>query len=364
LPSRLRLRPAADAASRFAVPSARAPVVLMLVLAAGAATAQQQHGRGVEHPGGFNRGPVHEEGFHPDRGRGPGFDRQFAPGPVQRFGPAFNPQANFRRGEPLPLNNPETLRPNIPRQETAGPAGGGGAALPGAAGADPGPSPAAMPGVTAPARQQVAVRPLPPPVSAAGSRPAVDRGRRFVSLHGGRHALVPVAALGIVVIGGQAFYPDAYVAMEGPACTGPSADGCQLQWRNVDFEDGDDEAAQPQCVQYCPQQGPAPSPTAALPPPPPLPEGGGECQTTIYSEPNFAGNSAPTGGSQPVLTTTGWRDEIASVVVGAGTWDFYAGENFSGEVLRLTPGTYPRLASEWTRHIGSFLCVRGDAPPA
>jgi Beta/Gamma crystallin len=60
----------------------------------------------------------------------------------------------------------------------------------------------------------------------------------------------------------------------------------------------------------------------------------------------------------------GAGNEIASIVVAAGTWDFFADENFGGESLRLTPGTYPRLAPEWTRHIGSFMCVEPSPPPA
>ena len=304
-------------------------------------------------PGGRHEEPVFRHG--------PGFNRPFTPGP--RGVQTLNPEPQFHRGNPLPLNNPETLRPNVPREVGSGPP----TATPGGGG--PGISPLPAPDGTgqsgavqalAPVRP-VVVRPLPPP-GAQTQRP-VDRGQRFVSLHGTRHALVAVGALGIAVIGDSTWYPDAYVPMEGPACTGPTADGCQLEWRMVDFEDGDDEA-QPQCVQYCPQPGPPPAGAAALPQVPPLPDGGGECQTTIYSEPNFAGNSAPTGGSQPVLSTTGWRNEIASIVVGAGTWDFFADENFSGEVLRLMPGTYPRLQPEWMRHIGSFMCVKGDVPPA
>lgn len=310
----------------------------------------------------FRQGPGPGPGPGAGRGPGPGFNRPWAPGPrgVQ------TPQPEFRRGNALPLNNPETLRPNGPAAREGGPAPttapAGGPADPPAPAAAIGPS-GAVQALAAPARPPVVVRPLPPAGGGAATPRPVDRGRRFVSLHGGRHALVPAAGLGVAVIGDSAWYPDGYVAAEGPACSGATTAGCQLQWRSVGFED-DDEDAQPQCVQYCPQPGPPPPEAAALPQPPPLPEGGGECQTTIYSEPNFAGNSAPTGGSQPILSSTGWRNEIASIVVGAGTWDFYADENFGGEVLRLSPGTYPRLAPEWLRRIGSFLCVRGDVPPA
>jgi hypothetical protein len=212
----------------------------------------------------------------------------------------------------------------------------------------------------------------PPPGGFPQTRPAfpvVQRNDRFWPLHkdhkfmwfgGHRRAFVPATVLGIILLGDSYWYPNGYVSMEGPACTGYTADGCQLEWRMVDFEDGGDA---PQCVQYCPQAGPPPEQVATLPPPPPL-SPDGACRTTIYSEPNFGGNSAPTGDSQPILSSTGWRDEIASIVVAAGTWDFFADENFGGESLRLAPGTYPYLAPEWTRRIGSFMCVEPGPPPA
>lgn len=354
-----------------AMRAAAGAAIVTVLAAANAPAAEQQHGRPqsseprldprLEHSGPPQGAPREEPAFRP-RAPSPAFSRPFAPGP--RGVQTVNPE--FHRGNPLPLNNPQTLRPNVPREEGPGPA----AAAPG--GGAPGTAPLPAPDGTGsgtvpvqavtPARPPRVVRPLPPP-GTTETRRLVDRGQRFVSLHGVRHALVPIGALGVAVIGDSTWYPDGYVPMEGPACAGPTADGCQLQWRTVDFEDGDGES-QPQCVQYCPRPGPPPPEAAALPPPPPLPEGGGECQTTVYSDPNFGGNSAPTGGSQPVLSTTGWHNEIASIVVGAGTWDFFADENFNGEVLRLTPGTYPRLAPEWTRHIGSFMCVKGDVPPA
>jgi hypothetical protein len=311
----------------------------------------------------------------------------------------FTPNdANAQTADPshtnprLPLNNPSTLRPNFPlnheaTQEQAGPVTGlpaAGAAAPAgiapAAGTGlPGPgaaqSSAALPlAGAAPVRQPVVLRPLPGAGGSLQTRPAfpvVQRSdrfwplvgdRKFMWIHGARHAVVPATLLGVVLIGDSYWYPNGYVSMEGPACSGTTADGCQLQWRMVGFED-DEEEQQPQCVQYCPQAGPPPQQAATLPPPPATAEGG-ECQTTIYSEANFAGNSAPTGNSQPILSTTGWRNEIASIVVAAGTWDFFADENFGGESLRLTPGTYPRLPPEWTRHVGSFMCAKPDPPPA
>jgi hypothetical protein len=353
-----------------------------LATLAGAGASAAQQGRPTEHaPPMFNHSaPI----FHPaplNWGRG-GRRIPFTADEAQTVNPSH---ASPR----LPLNNPSTLRPNFPVNHDEGTPAQAGAGLPanGPAGAvtptagtnllsaGAGQSGAAQPLVAAaPVRQPVVLRPLPPPGSSLQTRPAFpviqrnDRfwplvgDRKFVWLHGERHAVVPTALLGIVLIGDSYWYPTGYVSMEGPACTGMTADGCQLQWRMVDFED-DDAEPQPQCVQYCPQAGPPPQQAATLPPPPATAEGG-ECQTTIYSEANFAGNSAPTGNSQPILSTTGWRNEIASIVVAAGTWDFFADENFGGESLRLTPGTYPRLPPEWTRHIGSFMCTKPEPPPA
>lgn len=336
----------------------------------------------------------------------------FHPAPIQyapphginMYRPAFPPQANhnqavnpnLQRINPnlppanpnalrpnLPLNNPSTLRPNFPLANPVGrepdlPSGN-----PGTPGPTPAPSgqnliqqgaiPSGSDPVKAgsgpsPASQPVVIRPLlkPPPGGFPQTKPAfpaVQLQGKFWPLHkdsrstwvrGQRRLFTPVASLGVILIGDSYWYPDAYVSMAGPACTGSASNGCQLQWRMVDFEDGGGE---PQCVQYCPQAGPPPDEVATLPSPPPLAESGA-CQTTIYSEPNFAGNSAPTGDGQPVLSQSGWRNEISSIVVGAGTWDFFSDENFGGESMHLTPGTYPTLPAEWTRHIGSFMCVQ------
>ena len=306
--------------------------------------------------------------------------------------PLNNPNAlrpNFTFNSPtalrpnLPLGNPSTLRPNFPLNNA------------GVVGATPplntpnglrsSPNlvqqgngvPPQRPNTPKPGSSQPLVnRTLLGPSSAGLQQtrpafPAVNSHNRFwplfkdskfLSLAGHRRHFIPVGLLGVVLIGGSYWYPDGYVSMEGPACTGYTSDGCQLQWRMVDFEDG---GGAPQCVQYCPRVGPPPEPeqVATLPPPPAL-STHGACQTTIYSEPNFAGNSAPTGDSQPNLSESGWRNEIASIVVGAGTWEFFTEENFAGESVRLTPGTYPNLSEEWTKRIGSFMCAEPGTPRA
>jgi hypothetical protein len=339
----------------------------------------------------FRPAPIQRAPSHWTGGGAPMRAPQFPSPPGGGFH-AVNP-APLYVNPGLPLNNPGALRPNFPihHPDAAHEPGFAGDGLPGnglpgnsvPALGSPKPAlpanPAPPPGGGTPQAAQAlfshpVVRPLlkPPPGGFPQTRPAfpvVQRNDRFwplqkdqkaVWFHGQRHAFVPAAVLGAILLGDSYWYPDGYVSMDGPARTGYTAEGCQLEWRMVDFEDG---GGAPQCVQYCPQAGPPPQRVATLPPPPPLTPGGA-CQTTIYSEPNFSGNSAPTGDSQPILSSTGWRNEIASIVVAAGTWDFFADENFDGESLRLSRGTYPRLAPEWTRHIGSFMCVEPSPPPA
>jgi len=161
-------------------------------------------------------------------------------------------------------------------------------------------------------------------------------------------------AISAVLIGGTYYWANSYVAVGRPYCSGVTPDGCQLNWQYVGFEDGDGDY---QCVQFCPRPSePAPAQAVALVAPPAAPAGG--CQMTIFAEPAFAGLSAPTGENQPRLGAVGWKDQIASLQVESGTWDFFTEEDFHGESMRLAPGPYPQLTPEWNKKIGSFMCVQ------
>jgi Beta/Gamma crystallin len=304
--------------------------------------------------------------------------------------PVVNPNAGIpNRAEPF-HNNPVVGNPPFggqPRMapEPVGPGPGphigGGPVPPHIA---PGPGPASPPRAAfgGPALRQGPGRPGGPPVVLAPGpggfphRPPgfpivtvgnrffpIVRGPRYVWWGGYRRAFVPLAVLGIAAIGGSYWYPDGYVSVAQPYCAGLTPDGCQLTWRMVDFEGG---GAAPQCVQYCPQVGPppvagpgqAPAQVAALPPPPPPAPANGSCQMTIFAEPNFAGAAAPTTDAQPALGEAGWLNEISSVQVQSGEWEFYGDENYGGVSMRLDPGDYPNLAPEWTKRIGSFQCVQ------
>jgi hypothetical protein len=172
---------------------------------------------------------------------------------------------------------------------------------------------------------------------------------------GGRwRYFVPFTALGVALIGGAYYYPDSYVGFARPYCTGVTPEGCQLNWQQVNFEDGGGDW---QCVQYCQRPNAIPPPQAvALTPPPPMPQG--SCEVTIYSDPGFGGTGVTTGDEQPQLSQSGWQNQIASIEVKSGTWDFFSDENFAGQTMRLQPGPYQDLGPEWTKKIGSFQCIQ------
>jgi hypothetical protein len=166
---------------------------------------------------------------------------------------------------------------------------------------------------------------------------------------------VPLTALGVVALGGAYYYPDAYLTVARPYCEGITPEGCRLNWQRVEFEDGDGDW---QCVQYCRRPGaPPPARTVALAAPPPPPQNDA-CEISIFSEPNFAGTNATATDEQPRLNETGWQNQIASVKVAAGTWDFFSDPEFTGETMRLQPGEYPDLGAEWAKKAGSFMCVQ------
>src|SRR5258708_7133557 len=64
----------------------------------------------------------------------------------------------------------------------------------------------------------------------------IHKDSKFMWVRSQRRLFVPLALLGVVVIGGSYWYPDGYVSMEWPACTGFTPDRCHLQWRIVHFD--------------------------------------------------------------------------------------------------------------------------------
>jgi hypothetical protein len=84
------------------------------------------------------------------------------------------------------------------------------------------------------------------------------------------------------------------------------------------------------------------------------------CLIAVYSEPNLTGQAFETADNQPRLDQNRWQNQITSVIVKGGTWDFFPDLEYRGgpPVLRLAPGSYPALEPQWIKRIGSFMCVR------
>ena len=182
----------------------------------------------------------------------------------------------------------------------------------------------------------------------------VWKGQKKFYYGGKWKTFVPLAAIGAVAIGGAYYYADGYLSLARPYCAGITPEGCRLNWQRVEFEEGDSDW---QCVQYCRRPGaPPPARTVALVALPPMTQG--NCEAAIFSEPGFGGTNATANDEQPRLSELGWRDQIASIKIYAGTWDFFAGEDFTGEVVRFSPGEYADLGPEWSRKTGSFMCVQ------
>ena len=80
------------------------------------------------------------------------------------------------------------------------------------------------------------------------------------------------------------------------------------------------------------------------------------CRSRSRNGPNFKGLSAPSAENQSSISEDGWQNEIASLQIKSGTWDFYSDEDYAGEMMRLSAGSYPTLDPKWTKHIGSFMC--------
>ena len=192
---------------------------------------------------------------------------------------------------------------------------------------------------------------------------SVFRERRRVWSGGFWRTFVPIVALSGLYIGSQYYDPDGYVAVARPECSGVSEEGYSLRWQEVPVEGGGTEW---QCVQFRPRvqvvdmPPPPPPQTLITPPPAPVQQAAGSCELMVYSEPNFAGLSSPATENLASLEEEGWKYEIASVQVIAGTWEFYAEDDFTGDSMRLPPGSHGDLG-EWTKKIASLMCIEPSA---
>jgi len=206
------------------------------------------------------------------------------------------------------------------------------------------------------------------------------RGPRRIWMGDAWRTFVPLAALTGIYVGATYFEPDGYVAAAQPACSGISEDGCTLRWQEVPLEGGGSDM---QCVQYCgPRIGSARAPVVAAPVSPPIvaappatvgsvpvspaptaaddmaqaPQVPG-CAMTVFADANFGGISSPVQEDEPKLSEVGWQNEIGSLQIQSGTWEFFSDEDYTGDAMRMKPGQYGNLGPQWNKRIGSFMCI-------
>jgi CubicO group peptidase (beta-lactamase class C family) len=86
------------------------------------------------------------------------------------------------------------------------------------------------------------------------------------------------------------------------------------------------------------------------------------CEVTVYWDDDFKGDLWRTTGDRSRLEG-GWNDQISSIHVTSGNWEFYEHDNFGGKALKLGPGRYPRLVDGWNDTISSFRCVEPTLAP-
>jgi Beta/Gamma crystallin len=175
---------------------------------------------------------------------------------------------------------------------------------------------------------------------------------------------VGFGTLAAILIGSDYYDPYGYVPIARPWCSGLTENGCTLHWQTVALEEGGEQV---QCVQYCrrriassaPATAPAtevaPAAAVALASEPPQPRG--QCELVVYADPGLQGQEGPTSEDHPLLSDIGWKNEIGSIEVKAGTWDFFTDDNYAGATMRLAPGVYRVLGADWTKKISSFNCT-------
>jgi CubicO group peptidase (beta-lactamase class C family) len=82
------------------------------------------------------------------------------------------------------------------------------------------------------------------------------------------------------------------------------------------------------------------------------------CEASVFWDGEMKGDMWRNTHDQPNLYS-GWNDQISSIQVTSGDWEFYQDAKYGGKVLKLAPGRYPFLGDEWNDTISSFRCVEG-----
>jgi hypothetical protein len=80
------------------------------------------------------------------------------------------------------------------------------------------------------------------------------------------------------------------------------------------------------------------------------------CRVKVYWDANFGGESWTTDHDVNWVGDH-WNDQISSIKVFSGVWEFYWDTQYGGESMRLHPGRYSYVGDHWNDQISSFRCV-------
>lgn len=96
---------------------------------------------------------------------------------------------------------------------------------------------------------------------------------------------------------------------------------------------------------------------ACLLAPSPAPAQSAGCDVTIYQHAQFAGAARRFTGDVPWVGDA-WNDQVSSIVVSAGVWQFFQHARYDGAVMTLRPGSVGFVGNQWNDQISSFRCVQ------
>jgi uncharacterized protein YkwD len=84
----------------------------------------------------------------------------------------------------------------------------------------------------------------------------------------------------------------------------------------------------------------------------------------IFVDSNFSGTTSGALDQDYSYVGDFWNDQISSIKVYSGTWEFFEHANFQGRSFRLTPGEYSWVTNEWNDLVSSFKQVEQGTPSA
>ena len=84
-------------------------------------------------------------------------------------------------------------------------------------------------------------------------------------------------------------------------------------------------------------------------------------EATIYSRSGFEGRALTLRGSDPNIMNNGF-DDVGSIVVHSGRWEFCARPGFQGRCESLGPGRYYSLREDWNHRVTSVRDMTEGVP--